>query len=220
MTLQLNYRTVLFDFDGTICASGEGITSCVALALEEMHYPSLPPETLRRFVGPPAEEAYQTYCGMDRKTALETVEHFRVHYNRDGWLKTEVYPGIPELLHDLKRAGAVVCTASSKPLMMVERMLKHFDVIQYFDKLSAADNSDANSDKATVIRNAMKMCGTNSLTDTVMIGDTHYDVEGAAKVGLPFIGAAYGYGGAEDLTGAKWLAESPDELHKYLFRKS
>lgn len=218
--MQLCYQTVLFDFDGTLCASGEGIMSCVALALQEMHYPALPPETLRRFVGPPAEQAYQLYCGMTKEEAEEAVRHFRTHYNTGGWRKSKVYSGIPELLRDLKRAGAIVCTASSKPRIMVETMLKYFQILQYFDGLSAADDDDGNADKVTVIRHALKLCSTENLTDTVMIGDTHFDVEGAREVGLPFIGVSYGYGGEKDLksSGAVRIASSPNDLRQYLFQ--
>lgn len=192
---------------------------CAALALQEMGRPVPPPETLRRFIGPPAEDCYIHYCGMTREQADEAVRRFRVHYDSTGWLKTQVYPGIPELLRDLHEAGAVVCTASSKPFMMVERLLKHFKVDPYFDALCAADDDGGNAEKASVIRRAMALCHTDSLTDTVMIGDTHYDAEGAVKVGLPFIGAAYGYGGREDLKagGARQFADSVEDLHRFLF---
>lgn len=220
-SLRLRYKTVLFDFDGTICASGEGIMHCAALALQEMGVPVPPRETLRRFIGPPAEDCYQNFCGMTPEQAVEAVRRFRVHYDSTGWLKTEMYPGVPELLRDLRAAGAVVCTASSKPFMMVERLLQHFGVEQLFSQLCAADNDGGNAAKAQVIRKAMALCGTNSLTDTVMIGDTHYDAEGAAEVGLPFVGAAYGYGGKEDLKagGAVCFADSPADLRRYLFIK-
>jgi phosphoglycolate phosphatase len=218
--LRLCYQTVLFDFDGTICDTGEGIMDCVRLALQEMGYPVPPTATLRRFVGPPAEQGYMTYCGMNREQALQAVQHFRCHYNVDGWKKTSIYPGIPELLRDLKQAGATVCVASSKPQNMVERMLPCFHIQQYFDVVSAADNSDRHSDKDTVIRHALALSHAESGTSTVMVGDTHFDAVGADKVGLPFIGAAYGYGGPEDLhaDGRKVpLASSPDGLRQYLF---
>ena len=219
--MRLRYKTILFDFDGTLCASGEGIMHCATLALQEMGRPVPPPETLRRFIGPPAEDCYMDYCGMTREQADEAVRRFRVHYDATCWVKTTVYPGIPALLSDLKQAGAVICTASSKPYMMVERLLKHFEIADCFDALCAADNDGGNAEKASVIRRAMALCHTDSLMDTVMIGDTHYDAEGAVKVGLPFIGAAYGYGGEADLKagGAKQFAASPEELRDFLFCK-
>ncbi|MDD3260632.1 MAG: HAD hydrolase-like protein [Oscillospiraceae bacterium] len=219
--MQLCYQTVLFDFDGTICDTGEGIIECVKLALQEMGQPVPPLETLRRFVGPPAEQGYMMYCGMPLQQATEAVQHFRVHYNADGWKKTTIYPGIPELLRDLRQCGAAVCIASSKPQPMVERLLEKFQIQQYFTAVSAADSSDQHSEKETVIRHALKMCPAAGRDNSVMVGDTRFDVLGARKVGLPFLGAAYGYGGPQDFCAngqSVPLADSPDGLRQYLFR--
>ncbi len=136
--MRLNYQTVLFDFDGTLCASGEGITHCVALALSELGYPVPDEAGLRRFVGPPAELAYQRFCGMTLEQAQEAVCVFRKHYDQEGgWKMSHVYPGIPELLRDLKKAGAQIATASSKPQPMVELLLQHMHIAQYFDVFCA-----------------------------------------------------------------------------------
>ena len=218
LSMKLLYRTVLFDFDGTLCASGEGITFCVALALREMGRPVPPPEILRRFVGPPAQQAYQEYCGMSYDEGEEAVQRFRVHYNGGGWKKSAVYPGIPDLLCSLRAAGATVATASSKPQNMVEQMLEHFQIRSCFQVVSAADDNGGDARKSDVIRRALAQCGETSLPDAVMVGDTHFDAEGAAEVGVPFVGAAYGYGGEADLRagGAETIAASVAELQALL----
>lgn len=219
--MQLLYRTVLFDFDGTLCASGQGIMECVALALREMGRAVPPPDTLRRFIGPPAEQSYQMYCGMSPAQADEAVRHFRAHYDSNGWLHSEPYPGIAQLLRDLRAAGAKVATASSKPQPMVERLLRHLEIDRYFTAFCAADADGGRADKPSLIRRAMLLCGERELAQTVMIGDTRFDAQGALEVGVPFVGAAYGYGGEEDLRvgGATRIAATPDGLRTFLFRE-
>lgn len=221
--MRLYYQTVLFDFDGTLCASGEGITHCVALALSELGYPVPDEAGLRRFVGPPAELAYQRFCGMTLAQAQEAVSVFRKHYDQEGgWKMSHVYPGIPELLRDLKKAGAQIATASSKPQPMVELLLRHMHIAQYFDVFCAAAADGGQADKAGVIRRALRMCGVSDPKAALMIGDTVFDVEGATAMGTPFVGAGYGYAGHEALAsaGVRKIADSPDELRPYLFQEN
>lgn len=217
--MRLCYKTVLFDFDGTLCASGEGIIHCVSLALSELGYPVPDRVTLRRFIGPPAELAYQRFVGMGPEQAQQAVRVFRKHYDTDGWRMSRVYPGIPALLRDLKEAGAVVATASSKPQPMVERLLHHMDVARYFDVFCAAAPDGGQADKAGIIRRALRLCRVPAPKDALMVGDTHFDAEGAAQVGTPFVGAAYGYGGHASLAaaGARQIADTVDGLRAYLF---
>ena len=221
--MRLHYQTVLFDFDGTLCATGEGITHCVALALSELGYPVPDEAGLRRFVGPPAELAYQRFCGMTLEQAQEAVRLFRAHYDQGGgWKMSHIYPGITELLRDLQKAGAQIATASSKPQPMVELLLQHMHIAQYFDVFCAAAPDGGQADKAGVIRRAMRLCGVSDPKAAVMIGDTVFDVEGAAAVGTPFVGAGYGYAGHAALAaaGVQKIADSPDGLRAYLFRQN
>ena len=95
------YRAVLFDLDGTLTCSHPGILGSVKLSLQEMGLPVPPPETLRKFIGPPLAYSYTTFCGMTQEQAEEGIRRYRSHYNRDGIFRWTVYDGIFELMREL-----------------------------------------------------------------------------------------------------------------------
>lgn len=217
MTCQ--YKIVLFDLDGTLCESGEGILNSVKHALGEVRIPIPPPETLRKFIGPPLGQSFQTFCGMSPKLAERAVAAYRERYNRVGWKENRLYPGINELLRDLRTSGAKLSTASSKPQPALERIVRHFGIIDVFDALVAAGPDGFHSSKPEMIERAIRTCGGAQKCEVVMIGDTHFDAEGAAVAGVDFLAAAYGYGTREELAaaGATCFADTVEDLRAFLF---
>ena len=121
------YETILFDLDGTLTDSGLGITRAVQYALGQMGYDVPPRESLFSFIGPPLHKSFRRHCGIGEEEAVEMVRQFRVYYNEmGGILENEVYPGIRELLADLKKAGKRLLIATSKPQAAAELVMHHF----------------------------------------------------------------------------------------------
>lgn len=209
------WKTVLFDLDGTLTDSAPGITNSAARALAYFGIEEKP-EDLLRFIGPPLNESLSEYYGFTPEQTAKTVEVFREYFVEKGWLENAPYPGIPELLRDLKAGGLQLMVATSKPEVQAVRILKHFGLVEYFTRVcgAPAGNEDGGR-KADVVRRALQF---SELSSTVMVGDRKYDVLGAQENGIPCIGVLYGYGSREELSaaGASFIAENLEALKKLL----
>lgn len=185
------YRYILFDLDGTLTDSREGIFNSVRYSLQKLNRPAPPYETLLRFVGPPLQDSFRRYCGMTAEEARHAVTVFRERYEVVGWAENKAADGVVELLGRLKERGCTLAIASSKPERSVIPIAEKFGFMPY---LAAACGSDGeNESKADVIRAALERLrvGPAELPETVMVGDRKFDVEGAAACGLPCIGVEF-----------------------------
>ncbi len=208
-------EVILFDLDGTLTDSAPGITRCVQYALGYFGINEPDLKKLECFVGPPLKEMFMEYAGFDEAQAEEAVARYRERYTQKGIFENQVYEGIPEILNLCRQKGRVLGVASSKPQVFVEQILEHFDLRQYFDVVVGAELNGERTDKAEVIEEALRQLGCEkNRQDVLMVGDRRHDVEGAAACGLQCIGAAYGYGGREELkqAGAVYIAGSVEEL--------
>lgn len=195
----MKYETVLFDLDGTLTDSGEGIVNCVQYALEKMGVPVPSPEALRCFVGPPLFEAMRAFHPQfSEEDARRAVEFYRERYRTTGIYENRVYPGTEDLLCALKENGASLGVASTKPVDFVNEVLRHFHIDGYFDAVSGAEMDGRRSDKAELIRDVLEQMD-NTSESALMAGDRFYDAVGAQQAGLDFCGVLYGYGNEEEL---------------------
>lgn len=215
------YQALLFDLDGTLTASGEGITKSIQYALRKMGYESLATDLkkLEIFVGPPLLEQIMEYCQIGEEEAEQGVAYYRERYNVTGVYENKPYEGIRKLLPKLKEKGYKLAIASSKPQGMVDEVLRHFDLDEYFDVIEGSDVNVPKMTKSEVIEIALKKLGFFDKRDeVVMIGDRKYDVNGATASHLDCIGVAYGYGGKEELeeAGATKVVQTVKELGEFL----
>ena len=208
-------KTILFDLDGTLTDSGEGIINCASLALERFGITPPDKETMRQFVGPPLVDSFVKF-GVPAEKAEEAVEIYRSRYIPIGKFENTPYPGIYELLDRLKAQGHKLYVATSKPEGMSKEILEHFNLIQYFTLVCGASMDRSRSTKDAVIAYLLDQTGHDG--SAVMVGDTAYDVLGAKAHGIPTIGVAWGYGKVEDMekAGAAGIAYSMDELFNML----
>lgn len=204
-------KTILFDLDGTLTDSGEGIINCVIYALERFGLPVPPREELRYFVGPPLHESF-VHQGVPADRAEEAVAVYRERYVPTGMFENTPYPGIRKLLEALKAEGHTLYVASSKPEWMCVEILKHFDLAKYFDQICGATMDTSRTDKEAVIAYLIRENG--RADNMVMVGDTKFDVLGAKKHGIPAIGVSWGYGKVAEMVaaGAASIAYSMEEL--------
>ena len=204
-------KVILFDLDGTITDSGEGIINCAALALRHYGLPVPSQEEMRVFVGPPLHETFQKF-GVPAQECDNAIEVFRSRYTTIGIFENTPYPGIRELLEALTANANRLFIATSKPEEMANRVLEHFDLARYFEMVCGATMDRSRVEKSDVIAYLLEYVGKPE--NTVMVGDTAFDVTGAASHNIPTIGVAWGYGKVEDMTaaGAYALAQTPEEL--------
>lgn len=207
---------VLFDFDGTVFDTVEGITKSVQYAAGKLGlHPEL--ESLRCFAGPPLADMFMEHFGLDRETALRAVADFRERYRPVGIYECRVFPGIRELLRDLRAAGYTLGIATSKPQPMAEMLLEREGMTALFDTIAGSREDLLNDTKADVLRRAMSTLHVKP-EETVLVGDTKYDVIGARKCHVPCIGAGWGYAAPGELeeAGAAVIAANFLELKKLL----
>ena len=210
-------KTILFDLDGTLTDSGEGIINCAILALEHFGLPIPDRETLRVFVGPPLHETFIKF-GVPADKADEAVAVYRSRYVPIGMFENAPYPGIRELLDALKKQGHKLYVATSKPEWMAQEILKKFQLDSYFDLICGATMDTSRTEKSQVIAYLLELTG--DVSHAVMVGDTMYDVIGASAHSIPTIGVSWGYGTVEDMqsAGAAAIAYTTHELLELLNR--
>ena len=208
-------KTVLFDLDGTLTDSGEGIINCAALALEHFGLPVPSREEMRTFVGPPLHETFQRF-GVSAGQTEEAIRVYRSRYIPIGKFENHPYPGIRELLEKLRADGHRLYVATSKPEQMSIDILEHFGLAQYFEIICGAATDLSRNSKEAVIAYLLEKCGMQ--THAVMVGDTVYDVLGAKAHGIPTIGVSWGYGVVSDMekAGAIAIAHSMEQLYELL----
>ena len=198
--MALKYDYYLFDFDGTVADTGEGIRRSVAYSLEKMGFPPLNEATLSRFIGPPLHDSYMEFCGMDDEQAERAIALYRERYVDIGLYESHLYPGMAMLLRALKRGGAWVAIASAKPTFMLQRLAKHFGIDKYLDAISGTGLDRHSADKRDLILAALPEGA--DLSRACMCGDRRFDVEAAAGLGMAGVGADYGYSMPGELAGA------------------
>lgn len=194
-------KSILFDLDGTLTDPAEGITKSVAYALSAYGIEVADRSTLNCFIGPPLAESFSVYFDFSDTNAKAAVDKYREYFSVTGLFENEVYPGIPEMLSDLRDAGHVLAVATSKPTVFSDRILERFDLMKYFDYTLGSELDGRRVNKAEVIEEVMTHLGA-APEDTLMIGDRKHDILGAKSCGIPAIGVLYGYGDEAELTSA------------------
>lgn len=204
-------KSILFDLDGTLTDSGEGIMNCAALALRHFSIPVPSREQMREFVGPPLNETFVRY-GVPKDKLQEAIDVYRSRYIPIGKYENTPYPGIRELLQALKEEGFGLYVATSKPESTSIDILEHFDLARFFDRICGASMDFSRTTKEAVIACLLEQLGGSGRL--VMVGDTKFDVLGAKAHGIPAIGVSWGYGKVADMedAGAAAIANSMEEL--------
>ncbi len=211
----MKHNTVLFDLDGTITDSGAGIMHGMEIVLDHYGLPVPDRQALRVVVGPPLRSSFLRF-GIRPEQAEEALVLYRKFYVAQGWLENAVYPGMAQVLKTLKEHGCRVYIATSKPERMAQHILEHFGLAQYFDLICGATEDGSRDCKEDVIRYLLEQIPHDD--SMIMVGDTHYDVQGAAAFGIQTVGVDWGYGESEDMrkAGAVEIAKDAAQLLQLL----
>ena len=203
---------VLFDLDGTLTQSEDGIWNCAKHAAKKMGFPEPDAETLRKFIGPPLEYSFSTYMGMTKEQAAEAVRFYRERYTTVGMYENRVYPGVRVMMRTLWKAGAKLGIVTGKPAYPTGKILEHFGLDKFLTTVVCA--TDGHAEKEHLIRQALP----EDAGEVWMVGDRCFDMEGGKKAGVHTLGVTYGYGSEEELleSGAERLAKTPREISEIL----
>ncbi|MGN0571089.1 MAG: HAD hydrolase-like protein [Candidatus Fimenecus sp.] len=214
----LQCKAVLFDFDGTLVDSSEGIFKSLIYAFQADGKPIPDETTLRKFIGPPIYDSFKNLFGYKDEKIDYMIAKYRERYRAIGYREVEVYDGIPALLARLHQSGIKIATASSKPTVFIEKILEERNLLSYFSYLGGTDFDNISSDKTVIVQNAMDALGV-SPKDTVMVGDRLYDIRGAKGANVPCIAVLYGFGSREEFLeyGADYIVSTPQEIENLIF---
>ena len=212
-------RYILFDLDGTITDSSEGITKSVQHALKKLGIEENDQAMLRRFIGPALDESFEKFYGFDKEKALKAVDYYRERY----------FDGIADMLEGLKSDGYIIALATCKPEIYVPRILEYFNVDKYFDvavgsELEGGERRHKNQviDEVFVRLAAAGLADDDNLPGTksqsIMIGDRKDDILGAKASGIDSMGVRYGFAEEQELeiAGADYIVETVEDIRKKL----
>ena len=204
-------NAIFFDLDGTLTDSGEGIINCATLALEHFGLPVPSREEMGVFVGPPLDKTFIQF-GVPADKTQEAIDVFRSRYVVVGKFENFPSPGIHDLLAALKAQGHRLFVATSKPEVTALEVLAKFELTEYFEQIVGATLDGTRSHKADVLAYLLNQI--DAPEHALMVGDTEYDVLGAAAHNIPTIGVAWGYGkvAAMEQAGAIGIAYTMEEL--------
>ena len=211
-------RNVIFDLDGTLADTSPGIIESVQHTVQTMGLPALSEAQLRAFIGPPLRHSFAEQCGCTPQEAQQAVTVFRAHYQDGAVFHAALYPGIAELCAELKASGFRMAVATNKPDRFASALVRRFGLDGLLDPVCGADE-EGRLKKADLIRMCMNGMQA-SCEETVLIGDTENDAEGAEQAGVQFLAVTYGFGfrSAAD-TAAKLAADTPLMIAEILLRK-
>ncbi len=213
----MRFKNVVFDLDGTLTDSGEGITKSVEYALNKMGVTEYETSTLYRFIGPPLLESFMQYFSMDKDDAELAVKYYRERYSDEGVYENHLYDGVKQLLTKLKQNGIGIYVASSKPQLFVEKILKQHGIFEMFNFVAGASFDKTRADKQSVLKYLMDNTEVTA-DNAVMIGDRMHDIEGAHTFNMKCIAVLYGFGNLEEFKAYKadFLAKNTEDIIKII----
>lgn len=214
----MEIKAVLFDLDGTLIDSSQGIIRSVRYALSHFGMEEKDTDSLYSFIGPPLSDSFQRQYGFSREKALEAVEVYRERYNKTGIFECSLYPGVKACICALKEKGYRIGMASSKPELSCRRILAHFGILELFDEVVGATFDGKRDRKEDVLKEVFRRWEDLSSAQMILIGDTVFDAEGAQAVGMPCIAVTYGFGNILQMkeTGVTGICKKIEELPEIL----
>lgn len=211
-------KNILFDLDGTLTDSGEPITKCIIYACEKHGYKPPEGEELRKCIGPPLLDSFINRCGASKEDAKVMVKTYRQIYNSKLMYECIVYDGVEELLSNLVKRGYSLMVCSSKPENACVPILENKNLSKYFTEIVGSTEDNHHETKADVIKECFRRAPWMKKDETILVGDTIYDVAGANSVGIGCVGITYGFGTRDELldNGAIEAFDTPMEVLNFI----
>lgn len=202
-------NTVIFDLDGTLSDSAEGIVKSINYALPKLGFEAHPVEDLLQYIGPPLNTIIERLTGKsDEEFLLKGVKIFRERYFSIGYKENVLYEGIAGSLKKLTDRGDILCVATAKRQDIAKNVLRYFEIDKYFTQVHG---SDLFRKKTDLLRDMINDPTLNN-RPMIMIGDRDSDFMAASEAGMPSLGVKWGYGNEEELKLATAVVENPEDL--------
>ena len=212
------YDAVLFDLDGTLSASAEGIRKCIELTMRDLGRECPDLSDYSRYIGPPLNRTFSLLCGLSDEEVQRALPLYRGWYDIYGTKANRLYDGIPNVLTALRDSPLKVAVCTSKNERLARDVVALLGIGDYVDAVCGSRDDGTRKEKPDLIPYALHTLGDIPADRAVMVGDTYFDTRGAVQCGVDFIGVLYGYGTRETMeeSGAQVFAASPAEILTYI----
>ncbi|MEH3155274.1 MAG: HAD hydrolase-like protein [Gordonia paraffinivorans] len=210
--------TVLFDLDGTITDSFDGIAASFRHALAQIGAPDPDSAVVEGIAGPPMVDTFRT-LGLDDDAVDAAMTAYRERYTTVGWRENAVFPGMGTLVRDLRASGRRMAVSTSKNETTARRILEHFGLADHFDVIAGASDDGSRRSKSDVVAHALAALGIDAddqVADVVIVGDRSHDVHGAGEFGIPAVFVEWGYSLPGEVDDAAWSVRTVDDLRAVL----
>lgn len=216
------YKHIIFDLDGTLSDSREGIFNAYKHTIEKLDLSMPQNKQLTSLIGPPLQQGFSNVFGIAGDEIDEAVKIFRTYYADKGLYENSLYDGIEALLDDLVRSGALLYVATSKYIDYALKVLEHFNIRKYFVDISGADYHGNHALKVNLILELLRRNSIKSPDDVIIIGDTKFDIDAAAELEIDSVGIAYGFTTPEEITSFNpdYIAKNVNDLRSILLNES
>ncbi len=208
------YKCVVFDMDGTLVDSYKGIYRAYRWALNALGREFGGESFVRRAIGAPLPLVFENMSGLTGEEIPKAVDAYRRYYQQQGKREVTAYAGMAEALQALKAGGCSLGVATLKKETFAQDILRETGLASYFDAVHGMDRDDRLT-KAELIRRCMRDMRADD-KETVLVGDSAFDAQGAQEAGVAFLAVTYGFGfrdGKEARAlGAKWVADAPGQI--------
>lgn len=211
--VQLRYKTIIFDLDGTISDPFVGISRSINFALEALDHPAVDPEQVRPLIGPPLTEIFEFLLGPLPGTKMDKlIDLYRDRYARVGYAENRLYDDIPDIIESLSRTGYVLGVCTSKRGDYARRIIEMFGLSQYFSFVDGGAGMDKRQQIRLLVRNGV--VGDSA----IMVGDRAMDIDAGKSNALASAGVLWGFGEKNELVNADpdYILETPAELLRLL----
>ncbi|MGI6011843.1 MAG: HAD family hydrolase [Ruminococcus sp.] len=214
------YKCILFDLDGTLVNSFEGICHAYEMAFQKIKKPFPGKDFVRKAIGAPLPFAFRHLAGVAEEEIVQAVACYREYYHAEGIREAFVYEGVQKVLAELKARGCFLGTATLKKEEFARKMLQQLGLLSYFSAVCGTDEKDS-ATKAELILRAMKLAQADR-RNTILVGDTPYDERGAGEAGVDFLAVTYGFGFCgskpQEISRAVYVAQKASEILPFLIR--
>lgn len=215
------YKYILFDLDGTLTDSKEGIINCFIYALKACGIEEKA-DNLKRVLGPPLSVSFSEFYNMDSQQVEYAIDRYRERFSTIGIFENGAYDGIQNMLQYLLDKGYILAVATSKPQEYTNRILEKYELERYFTVVvgSGMDGKTLNT-KAKVIEKVLEELSIDNKDDAIMVGDRSHDILGAKACGIKSIGVKYGYSIGDELeeSGADYIVSTVEGIVNFFENK-
>jgi phosphoglycolate phosphatase len=219
--MKTSYQHIIFDLDGTLSDSREGIFNAYKYTFEKMGLKDPGPEILKTLIGPTLQKGFRDAFGLEGEKNDLAIKVFRDYYAAKGLYENALYDGMKELIEELYANGVHLYVATSKYNVYARKVLQHFGILDFFTEVSGADY-EGKATKVDLIAQIIRDQGITDPTNVVVIGDTRYDIDAATELALDSIGVTYGFSTTEELISYNpdYIAHDVNALHHLLINSS